>query len=274
MTGIINLYALASVTLRGDIILIPAIDLENTQYPYDLAIVLPQFLFNPKKGILPFLKFLNLINFHYREKLLVSALIEIKVDSLLDKLFQFYLKTWDKYSQLSAIPERRHTAEMEIIKWSASLPTSPLGKFIHRYYSASLESTDWKSKAAIWKSLKHIRERKPELSQKKLEKLKEKYIEIWFEFFDKISFSPEVQSTYPEFMELMNQLTFKEILSEIPERLCPNCERDLNAYPTSIQFCPQCGYALFHGDQKYCSSCGAPLRDGALFCSNCGKKLL
>jgi len=272
MTGTINLYALTSVTLRGDIILIPAIDLKNSQYPYDLYIVLPQFLFDPKKSIIPLLKFLNLVNFHYREKLLTSALIEIKVDSLLDKLFQFYVKTWAKYTQISTIPEKRQQVEMEIIKWSISLP-SMLGKFIHRYYSVSLDSTDWKSKATIWKSLKHVRYRKSELIQKKLQKLKDKYLEIWFEFFDKIKFSTEIQSNYPEFVKMMDQLTFKEIISEIPERLCPNCESDLNAYPALIKFCPQCGYALFQIDQKYCSSCGAPLRNGALFCSNCGKKL-
>jgi len=272
MTASTNLYALTSVTLRGDLILIPAFDFGNVQYPYDLYLILPQFLFSTKKSVLPFLKFLNLVNFHYREKLIVSSLIEIKVDPLLDKLFQFYLTTWEKYTQIPAIPERRQRVETDIIKWSAALST-PLGKFIQRYYSISLESTDWKGKDAIWKALKSKSGRRPELSPKRQEKLKEKYLEVWFELFDKIEFSSAIRSTYPDFMDAMNQLTFKAILPEVQERLCPSCESNLISYPATIHYCPQCGYDLIQLEQKYCSSCGVQLREGAVFCNNCGKKL-
>jgi predicted RNA-binding Zn-ribbon protein involved in translation (DUF1610 family) len=273
MTASTNLYALTSVTLRGDLIFIPAFDFGNIQYPYDLNLILPQRLFSIKKAVLPFLKFLNLVNFHYREKLIVSSLIEIKADPLLDKLFQFYSTTWEKYAHIASIPERRQRVETEIIKWNASLPITPLGKFIQRYYSASLESTDWKGKDAIWKTLKSKNGKRPELSLKRQAKLKEKYLEIWFEFSDKIEFSTAIQSAYTEFMDAMNQLTFKAILPEDQERLCPSCESDLLNYPATIHFCPQCGYDLIQVDQKYCSACGAQLREGSAFCNNCGKKV-
>lgn len=272
MTASTNLYALTSVTLRGDLILIPAFDFGTVQYPYDLYLILPQFLFSGKKSILPFLKFLNLVNFHYREKLIVSSLIEIKADPQLDKLFQFYLTAWEKYSQITAIPERRQRIETEIIKWSASLST-PLGKFIQRYYSISLESTDWKGKDAIWKALKSKGGKRLELSLKRQEKLKEKYLEVWFEFFDKIEFSAAIRSTFSDFMDSMNQLTFKAILPEVQERLCPGCESDLMGYPTTIRYCPQCGYDLIQVEPKYCAACGAQLREGSVFCNNCGKKI-
>lgn len=273
MTASTNLYALTSVTLRGDLIFIPAFDFGNVQYPYDLNLILPQRLFSSKKTILPFLKFLNLVNFHYREKLIVSSLIEIKADPQLDKLFQFYSTTWEQYTSIAAIPDRRQRVESDIIKWSASLPVTPLGKFIQRYYSTSLESTDWKGKDAIWKTLKSKSGKRPELSLKRQEKLKEKYLEVWFEFFDKIEFSAAIRSTYTEFMEAMNQLTFKAILPEDQERLCPSCESDLLNYPATIHYCPQCGYDLIQVEQKYCSACGAQLREGSAFCNNCGKKI-
>jgi predicted RNA-binding Zn-ribbon protein involved in translation (DUF1610 family) len=273
MTVNINIYALTSVTLRGDLIFIPAFDSGNIQYPYDLNLVLPQRLFSTKKAILPFLKFLNLVNFHYREKLIVSSLIEIKADPLLDKLFQFYLTTWEKNSNVASIPERRQRVETDIIKWSASLPASPLGKFMQRYYSISLESTDWKGKDAIWKALKLKKGKRSELSPRRQEKLKEKYLEVWFEFFDKIEFSAAILSKYTEFMDAMNQLTFKAILPEDKDRLCPSCESDLISYPANIHYCPRCGYDLIQVEPKYCSACGAQLREGSAFCNNCGKKI-
>lgn len=274
MNNIAKIYALTSVTLRGDVILIPALYFKETTYPFDLQIIFPSFLFNSKYSIFPFLKFLNLINFHYKGKLLVSSLILIKADPLLDELFRTYSKFWKANSHISEFPERRRVVELEIIKWSATLPKTTLGDFIHQYYSIAIETTDWKGKRALWRTLKHRDMKRPEVSQKKVKKYEEKYVENWFKYCDKIDFSSKVQSDFPEFVELINQLTFKEIISDITS-VCPACEIDLSPYPLDIRYCANCGYELITSTQneKFCVNCGVELRKGAVFCANCGKQL-
>ncbi|MFX1293609.1 MAG: zinc ribbon domain-containing protein [Promethearchaeota archaeon] len=273
MNSIANIYALTSVTLRGDMMLIPAWHFETNKYPFDLQIILPNFLFTSKKTIISFLKFLNLVDFHYKGRLIISAGIIIETNSLLDKLNKVYLRNWKAHINIVEVPERRRLVEQEIIKWSAKLPKTLLGQFIHRYYSVSIKKTDWRSKGAIWRSLRQKISKKPKISAKKIEKLKEKYSEIWFKYFDKITFSNAIQSNFPEFTEEINRLTFKDILPEIQMRLCPVCETDMSSYAVEIQYCPQCGYALFESVQNFCSNCGVPLRKKTSFCSNCGKKI-
>jgi len=80
MINIARIYALTSVTLRGDVMLIPAWYSETGGYPFDLQLIVPNFLVNSRDNIFQFLKFLNIIKFHYLNKV--------------------YLDTWKAHSQI------------------------------------------------------------------------------------------------------------------------------------------------------------------------------
>ncbi|NVM52500.1 MAG: zinc ribbon domain-containing protein [Candidatus Helarchaeota archaeon] len=272
MLSIAKLYALTSVTLRGTVMLIPALEFESNTYPFDLHIVLPDFLF-AKNKVDPFLKFLHFVNFHYSGKLTISSLIQIETNSLLDELHKVYLRSWKENSQIAEVPERRRIVEQGIIKWSMELPKTPLSEFIYQYYSVSIKNTDWQRKKILWRSLRHKKAKKKELSSSELNKLKEKYVKIWFKYLDKVDFTSKIHSKLPEFIKSMNQLTFKDILLDIHLRICPACETNLSDYPTDIRFCAQCGYELVESTQKYCANCGTEVREGTFFCTNCGKKI-
>ncbi len=272
MISIAKLYALTSVTLRGSIMLIPAFDFENSSYPFDLHILLPDFIFT-RNIVHPFLRFLHFVNFHYAGKLSVSSLIQVDSDSLLEDLYKIYLSYWNENAQIAEVPARRQFVEQKIIAWSNQLPKTRLSNFIYKYYSISMKKTDWQRKTTLWKSLRHKGVKKKEQSRVKLDKLKDKYIEIWFEYADKIDFSPQIRKKFPEFIKLIDKLTFKEILEETSIKFCPACEIDLSDYPSEINFCFNCGHPLIEPDQKFCSNCGAELREGAHFCSSCGNKI-
>ena len=272
MISIAKLYALTSVTLRGTVMLIPAVDFKSNKYPFDLHVVLPNFILM-KNTIDPFLRFLHFVDFHHAGKMSISSLIQIDTNSLLDVLYKNYLSYWKANDQIAEIPARRRIVEEEIIKWSKQLPKTSLREFIHKYYSISVEKTDWRRKTRLWKSLRHKEIKKKKPSKKKLTKLKEKYVDIWFKYVDKIDFSSKIQSKFPKFAQLMNKLTFKEILEEVQLNICPACEIDLSDYPPDIKYCFDCGYPLTDDQQKYCASCGSELREGAQFCSDCGKKI-
>lgn len=274
MTSVASIYALISVTLRGDIIIIPAWHYDSEIYPFDLHLILPKFVFASKNTPFPFLKFLNLVSFHYKGKLLISSYILVDTDAILDELHKIYVRKWNEKGNISEIPERRRQVELEIIKWSANLPKTALGQFIHRYYSTSLSETDWETKKALWRSLRQDPKPTEKLSPKKLEKLREKYLEIWFEHFDKINFSATINSEFPEFIESVDKLTFKAITPDAKFKICPVCETDLSSYPANIQFCAQCGYSFFKPEQTYCAQCGYPLMQGTSFCGNCGRKMV
>ena len=270
MNSISRLYALTSVTLRGTVMLIPTTDFESKVYPFDLNIILPTFLF-AKKNIEPFLKFLHFINFHYSAKLTVSSLIEIDANPLLDELYKYYLRLWQENERLTVVPERRRLVEHKIIEWASELPKTPLSEYIKQYYSISIKNTDWQRKISLWKSLRHKKVKKKEPSAKKLKKLREKYVEVWFKFVDKIDFSQNIHSSFPDFNQSMNHLTFKDIIEET--RFCPACEIDLGDYPSDINYCPQCGYELLEIKIHYCANCGAELGEGVHFCAKCGEPI-
>lgn len=277
MNASAKLYSLTSVTLNGTIMLIPAIDFEGTTYPFDLHIILPEFMFS-KNTIDPFLKFLHFINFHYVGKLTIASMIKIDVNNFLDELYKKYLKSWRENAQITILPERRRIVEQEIVRWTTELPKSYLSEYIKRYYSSSVEKTDWKSKISLWKSLRKRSGKKKVSSKTILEKLREKYVEVWFKYMDKTEFSLRITKTFPTFIRAMNQLTFKEILQEL--RICPVCEADLTDYPSNINFCSFCGSNLAkrednlsEADIKFCAACGYKLRPGINFCNNCGKKI-
>jgi len=272
MIAIAKIYALTSVTIRGDIMLIPAWYSEIDAYPFDLQIIIPNFLINSNNPLIQFLRFLNLAHFHYKGRLIISSSILIDTNPLLDELNKIYRKFWNLYSNILEVPKRRQLVERELLKWSSTLPNSTLGKFIHQYYSHSLKRTDWQQKLSLWRSLRHKTIDKKKYSAKKLAKLKEKYVEVWFQYFEKINFSAHIKSQFPNFIETINQLTFQDILPE-KHRSCPACEMDLSSYPPDIQYCPQCGYALLEPAHKYCENCGAELVKDARFCGRCGKKI-
>ncbi len=270
--NIANIFALTSVTLRGDLMMIPAWYSETEEYPFDLQLVVPNFLVKSKQMVNSFLKYLNLVIFHYKGRLIISSYILVETDSLLDELNKLYLRTWKGNTHVKEIPKRRRIVEEEIAKWSGSLSGNSLGQFIHQYYSISLEKTNWQTKNALWKSLRKSSSRR-KYSAKRLEKLKEKYIENWFEFSDKINFSPKLERKFPDFVAGMEELTFRELLADTQMRLCPACEADVSQYGEQIQYCPQCGYVMDGILQKYCGNCGAPLARGIKYCSNCGQKV-
>jgi len=278
MQPLAKLYSLTSVTLHGTVMLIPAVDFKGITYPFDLEIILPTFIF-AKKTIDPFLKFLHFINFHYTGKLTIASIIQIDVNPLLDELHRTYLRYWNENIHITVIPERRRVVEQEIINWTEKLPKTKLSAYIQRYYSISIKGTDWTRKRSLWKSLRPRGGKKRELTGKRLEKLREKYVEIWFKYMDKTEFSAGIRSKFPKFIRAMNQLTFKEILQDL--RICPACEADLNDYPSDITFCPFCGSNLRREEEnilepevKFCANCGSQLRPKTSFCSNCGKKIV
>lgn len=277
MQPLAKLYSLTSVTLRGTVMLIPAVDFESKIYPFDLQISLPKFIFR-KKSIDPFLKFLHFINFHYAGKLSIASMIQIEVNQLLDELHQIYLKKWKENAQIAVIPERRRIVEQEMVKWGETLPKTSFREFVKRYYSISLSNTDWRRKKALWKSLKTRTGRKKEISRSLLEKLREKYVEVWFKYMDKTEFSPSITKIFPTFIKTINQLTFREIIQDL--QICPVCEADLSDYPSNINFCSFCGSNLKKQESeilepkvKFCANCGNQLRPGISFCNNCGKKI-
>jgi len=272
MINIARIYALTSVTLRGDVMLIPAWYSETGGYPFDLQLIVPNFLVNSRDNIFQFLKFLNIIKFHYQGRLIISSDIVVDTDPVLDQLNKVYLDTWKAHSQIKEVPNRRRKVEEKIVQWSRSIPQTAIARFIHQYYTTSLEKTDWRSKNILWKSL---RKDSPRInySKRRLEKLQKKYFVNWFEFCDKIHFTPTLEADFPEFIEGINELTFKEILPEKQIRLCPACETDLSNYGEQIQFCPHCGYAMLGVGQKYCGNCGAQLERNAKFCSYCGQRI-
>lgn len=271
MISILKLYALTSVTLRGTVMAIPALSHKTKGYPFDLQIVFPNFIF-AKKTVDLFLKIFHLVNFHYSGKMRISTLIEIETDSLLDKLSQFYIRTWNANKEIAPVPERRRAVEIEVIKWTQDLPKTPLSEFINNYYSTSVENTDWIGKVKLWKSLRHRKSRTLPQSKGLTQKMKDKYAQNWFEYFDKTEFSSNIRSNFPKFTQSMNQLSFRDIIEEISLRICPACETDLTPYPSDIKYCAHCGYSFSKPEQKFCSNCGLQIRLGSRFCTDCGTK--
>jgi len=275
--SIITIYALTSVALNGKVMLIPAMEFKKRSYPFDLQIILPTFIFR-KKELDAFLKYLYFVNFHYQGTLTISSLISIDYNSLLDELYRVYLKFWRDFENISVLPERRHLVEKKIIQWSKGLVKSPLSEFIYEYYSISEKSTDWQRKVSLWKSLKHRKKGNLPTSSRYKGKLKEKYIENWFNYMDKIELAPTIRSEFPLFFKAIKQLTFKELIQDL--RICPACESELTDYSTDIKFCPFCGTSLIRQDtkpaeieMKFCANCGAELRADIQFCPNCGTKI-
>lgn len=273
MNPIAKIYAMTGVTLRGDLMLIPAWHFEENIYPFDLQIILPNLIFTSKKNIFVFLKFLNLVHFHYKGRLIISSMIIIETDPILDQLNNTYFRLWKQYSDIKEVPTRRQLVEQAIVKWSFNLPKNPIGEFINQYYSVTLNETNWHDKNKLWKTLskRALTERK--IPGKLLEKIQDRYLKTWFKYFEKIEFSPQINSKYPNFIKSMDQLTFKELSPIKPQKICPACETDLSSYLEEIKYCPKCGYALFELVRKFCANCGEKLRVGSSFCSQCGMQI-
>ena len=91
----------------------------------------------------------------------------------------------------------------------------------------------------------------------------------------------EAKAMFPEIVERI-RLLYAELERDRIElaylkgkKICPNCGAELEA---ELQCCTVCGINVANVErpvpqQKFCSSCGAPISEGSKFCNNCGTKV-